>query len=71
MKTQLVVLIVALVFMQLFAQSEAFWSTIWNAAKSLIGKRGLRNLDDLDQFDDSFEPELSEADLKYLEDLLR
>nr|I0DEB4.1 RecName: Full=Amphipathic peptide CT2; Short=VmCT2; AltName: Full=Non-disulfide-bridged peptide 4.14; Short=NDBP-4.14; AltName: Full=Non-disulfide-bridged peptide 5.14; Short=NDBP-5.14; Flags: Precursor [Vaejovis smithi]AFH87945.1 CT2 precursor [Vaejovis mexicanus] len=69
MKTQFVILIVAVVLLQLIANSEAFLSTLWNAAKSIFGKRGLRNLDNLD--DDIFEPEMSEADLRYLQDLLR
>nr|I0DEB3.1 RecName: Full=Amphipathic peptide VmCT1; Short=CT1; AltName: Full=Non-disulfide-bridged peptide 4.13; Short=NDBP-4.13; AltName: Full=Non-disulfide-bridged peptide 5.13; Short=NDBP-5.13; Flags: Precursor [Vaejovis smithi]AFH87944.1 CT1 precursor [Vaejovis mexicanus] len=68
MKTQFVILIVAVVLLQLISHSEAFLGALWNVAKSVFGKRGLRNFDDLD---DTFEPEMSEADLKYLQDLLR
>uniref|UniRef100_A0A1V1WC01 Putative NDBP n=1 Tax=Superstitionia donensis TaxID=311983 RepID=A0A1V1WC01_9SCOR len=73
MKSQLVVLIVALVFMQMFSESEAgFWGNVWEGIKSvgknLLGKRGLRNMD---QFDDLYEPDLSPADLKFLQELLR
>uniref|UniRef100_P0DRH3 Antimicrobial peptide VpCT1 n=1 Tax=Mesomexovis punctatus TaxID=1532993 RepID=NDBT1_MESPU len=70
MKNQFAVLLVALVLLQLFSQSEAFWSTLLSIGKSLLGKRGLRNFD-LEQMDDTYEPELSEADLRYLQDLLR
>uniref|UniRef100_A0A1V1WBL7 Putative NDBP n=1 Tax=Superstitionia donensis TaxID=311983 RepID=A0A1V1WBL7_9SCOR len=72
MKTQFVILIVALVLMQMFAESEAIFGAIWNGIKSLFGKRGLRDLDlDDNMFDDMYEPELSAADLKMLQDLFR
>uniref|UniRef100_A0A1V1WBK9 Putative NDBP n=1 Tax=Superstitionia donensis TaxID=311983 RepID=A0A1V1WBK9_9SCOR len=74
MKTQFLVLIVALVFTQIFSEAEAagFWGKLWegvkSVGKSLLGKRGLRNVD---QFDDLYEPDLSPADLKFLQELLR
>nr|AOF40227.1 venom peptide HtAMP2 [Hadogenes troglodytes] len=68
MRTQLAVLLVALVLLRMIAQSEALWGEIWNTVKGLIGKRGLRNLDDLD---DVFDDDLSAADLEFLKQLMR
>uniref|UniRef100_A0A1W7RAZ2 Antimicrobial peptide n=1 Tax=Hadrurus spadix TaxID=141984 RepID=A0A1W7RAZ2_9SCOR len=71
MKTQFVVLMVAIVFLQLLSQSEAFITGLLNTLSNMFGKRDLRNLD-LDQFDDMFDqPEISAADMKFLQDLLR
>uniref|UniRef100_A0A1W7RB05 Antimicrobial peptide n=1 Tax=Hadrurus spadix TaxID=141984 RepID=A0A1W7RB05_9SCOR len=71
MKTQFVVLLVAIVFLQLLSQSEAMIGAMIGALANLLGKRDLRNLD-LDQFDDMFDqPEISAADMKFLQDLLR
>nr|P0C8W1.1 RecName: Full=Non-disulfide-bridged peptide 5.5; Short=NDBP-5.5; Flags: Precursor [Hadrurus gertschi] len=71
MKTQFIVLIVAIVFLQLLSQSEAIFSAIAGLLSNLLGKRDLRHLD-LDQFDDMFDqPEISAADMKFLQDLLR
>uniref|UniRef100_A0A1W7RB20 Antimicrobial peptide n=1 Tax=Hadrurus spadix TaxID=141984 RepID=A0A1W7RB20_9SCOR len=70
MKTQFVVLMVAIVFLQLLSQSEAIVGLVSTLMK-LFGKRDLRNLD-FDQFDDMFDqPEISAADMKFLQDLLR
>uniref|UniRef100_A0A1V1WC73 Putative NDBP n=1 Tax=Superstitionia donensis TaxID=311983 RepID=A0A1V1WC73_9SCOR len=74
MKTQLVFLIVALVLVQMFSGSDAegFWGKLWSgvksAASSILGKRGLKNID---QYDDFYEPDLSAADLKLLQELFR
>uniref|UniRef100_A0A1V1WBL3 Putative NDBP n=1 Tax=Superstitionia donensis TaxID=311983 RepID=A0A1V1WBL3_9SCOR len=73
MKTQFVILIVALVFMQMFSESEAgFWGDVWSGiktvGKNLLGKRGLKKLD---QYDDMYEPDLDAADLEFLKELLR
>uniref|UniRef100_A0A224XGS5 Putative Non Disulfide Bridge Peptide n=1 Tax=Megacormus gertschi TaxID=1843536 RepID=A0A224XGS5_9SCOR len=69
MKTQFVILIVAMVLVQMFSQSDAtFWEGLWNGIKSVVGKRGLKNLD----FDDLSEPEMSDADLnRFLRELMR
>uniref|UniRef100_A0A1W7RB07 Antimicrobial peptide n=1 Tax=Hadrurus spadix TaxID=141984 RepID=A0A1W7RB07_9SCOR len=71
MKTQFIVLMVAIVFLQFLSQSEAFLGEMINGLVKLIGKRDLRNLD-FNQFDDMFDqPEISAADMKFLQDLLR
>nr|P0C8W2.1 RecName: Full=Non-disulfide-bridged peptide 5.6; Short=NDBP-5.6; Flags: Precursor [Hadrurus gertschi] len=68
MKTQVIIFIMAVVFLQLLSQSEAF---IFDLLKKLVGKRELRNID-LDQFDDMFdEPEISAADMRFLQELLK
>uniref|UniRef100_A0A1W7RB19 Antimicrobial peptide n=1 Tax=Hadrurus spadix TaxID=141984 RepID=A0A1W7RB19_9SCOR len=70
MKTQFIVLMVAIVFLQLLSQSEAILGLV-STLLNLFGKRDLRNLD-FDQFDDMFDqPEISAADMKFLQDLLR
>uniref|UniRef100_T1DPA6 CYLIP-Uro-3 n=1 Tax=Urodacus manicatus TaxID=1330407 RepID=T1DPA6_UROMN len=64
MKTQLAFLAIAVILMQMFAQTEGgFWGKLWEGVKSAIGKRGLRNLD---QVDDLFDSDLSDADAKLL-----
>nr|AOF40228.1 venom peptide HtAMP3 [Hadogenes troglodytes] len=68
MKTQFVVLLVALVLLQMFAQSEAIWGALLSGVADLLGKRGLKNLDD---FDDIFDDDLSSADLEFLKQLMR
>uniref|UniRef100_P0DRH6 Antimicrobial peptide VpCT4 n=1 Tax=Mesomexovis punctatus TaxID=1532993 RepID=NDBT4_MESPU len=71
MKTQFVILIVAIVILQLISQSEALWGALLGLGSTLLSKLGKRGVQNMDQFDDIFEPELSEADLRYLQDLLR
>uniref|UniRef100_A0A1V1WBL6 Putative NDBP n=1 Tax=Superstitionia donensis TaxID=311983 RepID=A0A1V1WBL6_9SCOR len=76
MKTQLVILAVALVYMQVFTESDAyFWTYTFpkhlftrTPSPSLLGKSKLRNWD---QFNDLYESDLSSADLKFLQKLLR
>uniref|UniRef100_T1DEI3 CYLIP-Cer-1 n=1 Tax=Cercophonius squama TaxID=1330404 RepID=T1DEI3_9SCOR len=68
MKTQFIILVLAVVFLQMFSQTDAFLSTVWNAVKGIFGKRGVRNLD---QFDHLFEPDMSDADMRYLKQLFR
>nr|UGN74581.1 La52 [Liocheles australasiae] len=70
MKAQIVLLVITVVLMQMFAQSEAgFWGKLWEGVKSAIGKRGLRNLD---QFDDElFDSDLSDADAKLLKEIFK
>nr|P0DJO4.1 RecName: Full=Amphipathic peptide CT2; Short=StCT2; AltName: Full=Non-disulfide-bridged peptide 4.15; Short=NDBP-4.15; AltName: Full=Non-disulfide-bridged peptide 5.17; Short=NDBP-5.17; Flags: Precursor [Scorpiops tibetanus] len=67
MKTQFAVLIISMILMQMLVQTEAgFWGKLWEGVKSAIGKRSLRNQD---QFDNMFDSDLSDADLKLLDDL--
>uniref|UniRef100_T1E7M2 CYLIP-Cer-3 n=1 Tax=Cercophonius squama TaxID=1330404 RepID=T1E7M2_9SCOR len=68
MKTQFIILVLAVVLLQMFSQTDAFLSGIWNAVKGILGKRGVRNLD---QFDDIFEPDMSDADMRVLQQLYR
>nr|I0DEB6.1 RecName: Full=Amphipathic peptide CT2; Short=VsCT2; AltName: Full=Non-disulfide-bridged peptide 5.12; Short=NDBP-5.12; Flags: Precursor [Mesomexovis subcristatus]AFH87947.1 CT2 precursor [Mesomexovis subcristatus] len=68
MKTQIVILIVAVLFLQLVSQSDAFLKGIIDTVSKLFGKRGLKNLD---QYNDLFDGEISDADIKYLQDLMR
>nr|R4JJN6.1 RecName: Full=Pantinin-3; AltName: Full=Non-disulfide-bridged peptide 4.22; Short=NDBP-4.22; AltName: Full=Non-disulfide-bridged peptide 5.23; Short=NDBP-5.23; Flags: Precursor [Pandinus imperator]AGK88382.1 pantinin 3 [Pandinus imperator] len=67
MKTQFAILLIALVLFQLLSQSDAFLSTIWNGIKSLLGRRGLNELDNLDEL---FDGEISQADIDFLKELM-
>nr|API81326.1 toxin protein [Hemiscorpius lepturus] len=62
MKTQLAILLISLFLFQMFSQSDAF---LGGLLSSIFGKRALNDLDDLDEL---FDEEMSNADL---EDLLR
>nr|API81367.1 venom toxin [Hemiscorpius lepturus] len=71
MKTQFAILVITVILMQTFVQTEAgffgnLWEGIKGAAKSLLGKRGLRNLDQLDDLNDF---DLSDADVKLLKEM--
>nr|L0GCV8.1 RecName: Full=Antimicrobial peptide UyCT1; Short=CT1; AltName: Full=Non-disulfide-bridged peptide 4.16; Short=NDBP-4.16; AltName: Full=Non-disulfide-bridged peptide 5.18; Short=NDBP-5.18; Contains: RecName: Full=Antimicrobial peptide UyCT2; AltName: Full=Non-disulfide-bridged peptide 5.19; Short=NDBP-5.19; Flags: Precursor [Urodacus yaschenkoi]AGA82754.1 antimicrobial peptide CT1-NDBP-5.17 precursor [Urodacus yaschenkoi] len=75
MKTQLAFLAITVILMQLFAQTEAgFWGKLWEGVKNAIGKRGLRNVDQiadlfdsgLSDADDLFDSGLSDADAKFM-----
>uniref|UniRef100_A0A224XGG9 Putative Non Disulfide Bridge Peptide n=1 Tax=Megacormus gertschi TaxID=1843536 RepID=A0A224XGG9_9SCOR len=67
MKSQFAILVITVILMQMLVQTEAdIWGSIWNGVKSVLGKRGLKKLD---QLDDGFDSDLSDADLKYLEDM--
>nr|I0DEB5.1 RecName: Full=Amphipathic peptide CT1; Short=VsCT1; AltName: Full=Non-disulfide-bridged peptide 5.11; Short=NDBP-5.11; Flags: Precursor [Mesomexovis subcristatus]AFH87946.1 CT1 precursor [Mesomexovis subcristatus] len=68
MKTQIVILIVAVLFLQLVSQSDAFLKGIIDTVSNWLGKRGLKNLD---QYNDLFDGEISDADIKFLKDLMR
>nr|Q8MMJ7.1 RecName: Full=Cytotoxic linear peptide IsCT; AltName: Full=Non-disulfide-bridged peptide 4.1; Short=NDBP-4.1; AltName: Full=Non-disulfide-bridged peptide 5.2; Short=NDBP-5.2; Contains: RecName: Full=Cytotoxic linear peptide IsCTf; Flags: Precursor [Opisthacanthus madagascariensis]AAM76913.1 cytotoxic linear peptide IsCT1 precursor [Opisthacanthus madagascariensis] len=68
MKTQFAILLVALVLFQMFAQSDAILGKIWEGIKSLFGKRGLSDLDGLDEL---FDGEISKADRDFLRELMR
>uniref|UniRef100_T1E6X5 CYLIP-Uro-1 n=1 Tax=Urodacus manicatus TaxID=1330407 RepID=T1E6X5_UROMN len=68
MKAQFVILVVALILFQMFSQSDAFLEGLWNGIKSVFGKRGLKNLDNLDEL---FDGEISDADIKFLRELMR
>nr|P0DJ03.1 RecName: Full=Peptide Hp1035; AltName: Full=Non-disulfide-bridged peptide 5.10; Short=NDBP-5.10; Flags: Precursor [Heterometrus petersii] len=70
MKTQFVILLVALVLFQMFAQSEAIFSAIGGFLKSIFGKRGLQDLD-MDDLDQLFDGEISQADINFLNQLMR
>uniref|UniRef100_A0A224X3H3 Putative Non Disulfide Bridge Peptide n=1 Tax=Megacormus gertschi TaxID=1843536 RepID=A0A224X3H3_9SCOR len=55
--------------MQMLVQTEAdIWGSIWNGVKSVLGKRGLKKLD---QLDDGFDSDLSDADLKLLKQMFK
>uniref|UniRef100_T1DMR8 CYLIP-Uro-4 n=1 Tax=Urodacus manicatus TaxID=1330407 RepID=T1DMR8_UROMN len=68
MKNQFVLLLLAIVFLQLISQSDAFFSALLSGIKSLFGKRGLENMD---KFDELFDGKLSDADLDFLRELTR
>uniref|UniRef100_C5J886 Amphipathic peptide OcyC1 n=1 Tax=Opisthacanthus cayaporum TaxID=573324 RepID=NDB4S_OPICY len=68
MKAQLCILLIALVLFQTFSQSDAILSAIWSGIKSLFGRRGLNDLDDLDEL---FDGEISQADVDFLNELMR
>uniref|UniRef100_P0DRH5 Antimicrobial peptide VpCT3 n=1 Tax=Mesomexovis punctatus TaxID=1532993 RepID=NDBT3_MESPU len=68
MKTQIVILIVAVLVLQLVSQSDAFLQGIIDTVGKWLGKRGLKNLD---QYNDLFDGEISDADIKFLQDLMR
>nr|H2CYR5.1 RecName: Full=Cytotoxic linear peptide; Flags: Precursor [Pandinus cavimanus]AEX09223.1 cytotoxic linear peptide precursor [Pandinus cavimanus] len=67
MKTQFAILLIALVLFQMFSQSEAFLGGLWKAMSNLLGKRGLNELDDLDEL---FDGEISQADIDFLKELM-
>nr|L0GAZ8.1 RecName: Full=Antimicrobial peptide UyCT5; Short=CT5; AltName: Full=Non-disulfide-bridged peptide 4.18; Short=NDBP-4.18; AltName: Full=Non-disulfide-bridged peptide 5.20; Short=NDBP-5.20; Flags: Precursor [Urodacus yaschenkoi]AGA82756.1 antimicrobial peptide CT5-NDBP-5.16 precursor [Urodacus yaschenkoi] len=68
MKNQFAILLLAVVFLQLISQSDAIWSAIWSGIKGLLGKRGLKNADRLDEL---FDGDISDADLDFLRELMR
>uniref|UniRef100_C5J887 Amphipathic peptide OcyC2 n=1 Tax=Opisthacanthus cayaporum TaxID=573324 RepID=NDB4T_OPICY len=69
MKTQFAILMIAVVLMQMLVQTEGgILGKIWEGVKSLIGKRGLKKLD---QLDDTFDSDLSDADVKLLREMFK
>uniref|UniRef100_A0A224X8J5 Putative Non Disulfide Bridge Peptide n=1 Tax=Megacormus gertschi TaxID=1843536 RepID=A0A224X8J5_9SCOR len=69
MKSQFAILVITVILMQMLVHTEAnIWGTIWSGVKSIFGKRGLRNLD---QLDDVFDSDLSDADLKLLKQMFK
>nr|P0DJ02.1 RecName: Full=Peptide Hp1090; AltName: Full=Non-disulfide-bridged peptide 4.9; Short=NDBP-4.9; AltName: Full=Non-disulfide-bridged peptide 5.9; Short=NDBP-5.9; Flags: Precursor [Heterometrus petersii] len=68
MKTQFAIFLITLVLFQMFSQSDAIFKAIWSGIKSLFGKRGLSDLDDLDE---SFDGEVSQADIDFLKELMQ
>nr|AOF40233.1 venom peptide HtAMP8 [Hadogenes troglodytes] len=70
MKSQFVILVISVILMQMLVQTEGgILGNIWEGVKSLFGKRGLRNLDQLDDlFDDS---DLSDADLRLMRQMFK
>nr|API81364.1 venom toxin [Hemiscorpius lepturus] len=67
MKTQFAILVITVILMQTFVQTEAgFLGNLWEGVKSIFGKRGLRNLD---QLDDLYDFDLSDADVKLLKEM--
>nr|P0DJO3.1 RecName: Full=Amphipathic peptide CT1; Short=StCT1; AltName: Full=Non-disulfide-bridged peptide 4.8; Short=NDBP-4.8; AltName: Full=Non-disulfide-bridged peptide 5.16; Short=NDBP-5.16; Flags: Precursor [Scorpiops tibetanus] len=74
MKTQIVILFISMIMLQMFVQIEGgFWGSLWEGVKSVVGKRGLRNLDDLDDLDldHLFDSDVSDADLRLLKQMFR
>nr|AOF40239.1 venom peptide HtAMP14 [Hadogenes troglodytes] len=72
MKTQVVILLISMIMMQVLVPTEGgFWGSLWEGVKSVIGKRGLRNLEDLDDSDDLFDSDVSDADLRLLKQMFR
>nr|API81365.1 venom toxin [Hemiscorpius lepturus] len=73
MKTQFAILVITLILMQTIVQTEAgffgkLWEGIKGAVSNAIGKRGLR---DVDQLDDLYDFDLSDADVKLLREFFK
>nr|AOF40238.1 venom peptide HtAMP13 [Hadogenes troglodytes] len=69
MKAQFAILVISMMLLQLIVQTESgFLGNLWEGIKTALGKRGLRNLDDFQDFLDS---DTSDADLRTLGDMFR
>nr|AOF40243.1 venom peptide HtAMP18 [Hadogenes troglodytes] len=69
MKAQFAILVISMMLLQLIVQTESgFLGNLWEGIKTALGKRGLRNLDDFQDFLDS---DTSDADLRMLRDMFR
>nr|AOF40242.1 venom peptide HtAMP17 [Hadogenes troglodytes] len=69
MKAQFAVLIISMMLLQLIVQTESgFLGNLWEGIKSALGKRGLRNSDD---FQDFLDFDISDADLRMLRNMFR
>nr|R4JQZ0.1 RecName: Full=Pantinin-2; AltName: Full=Non-disulfide-bridged peptide 4.21; Short=NDBP-4.21; AltName: Full=Non-disulfide-bridged peptide 5.22; Short=NDBP-5.22; Flags: Precursor [Pandinus imperator]AGK88381.1 pantinin 2 [Pandinus imperator] len=68
MKAQFAILLITLVLFQMFSQSEAIFGAIWKGISSLLGKRGLNNLND---FDELFDGEITKADLDFMREIMK
>nr|R4JNJ5.1 RecName: Full=Pantinin-1; AltName: Full=Non-disulfide-bridged peptide 4.20; Short=NDBP-4.20; AltName: Full=Non-disulfide-bridged peptide 5.21; Short=NDBP-5.21; Flags: Precursor [Pandinus imperator]AGK88380.1 pantinin 1 [Pandinus imperator] len=69
MKTQFVILMITVILMQMLVQTEGgILGKLWEGFKSIVGKRGLN---DRDQLDDLFDSDLSDADIKLLKEMFK